>query len=123
MFKSLGALRFCLPGVGFAGVEGEFLLVDPDSGAPVATNSEVSRHAADRGSADGWKAAPTSDVLPRFVEELQPALEALDEYDRVSSEFRRIVQDGNGARRQRRAWRRRGEVTDVIAEAAAATLR
>jgi hypothetical protein len=30
---------------------------------------------------------------------LQPALEALNEYDRVSSEFRRIVQDGNGAMR------------------------
>ena len=123
MLKSLGALRFCLPGVGFAGVEGEFLLVHPDSGAPGATNSEVSRHAADRRSADGWKAAPPSDVLTRFVEELQPALEAFDEYDRVSSEFRRIVQDDNGARRQRRAWRRRGEVPDVIAEAAAATLR
>lgn len=44
----------------------------------------------------------TSDILTRFIEELQSALEAVNEYDRVSSEFRRIVQDGNGAMRQRR---------------------
>jgi hypothetical protein len=33
---------------------------------------------------------------------LQPVLEAPNEYDRVSSEFRRTVQDGNGSMRQRR---------------------
>jgi len=45
VFKSLGALRLCLPGIGFAGAEWW-------ARVPVATNSEVSRHAADRGSAD-----------------------------------------------------------------------
>jgi carboxylate-amine ligase len=37
-------------------------------------------------------------------------------------ELDRIVAEGNGAMRQLRAWRKRREVIDVIAEAAAATL-
>ena len=40
----------------------------------------------------------------------------------VRAELARIAEQGNGAMRQRRAWRRRGEVADVIAEAATATL-
>jgi carboxylate-amine ligase len=40
----------------------------------------------------------------------------------VRSELARITTQGNGALRQRRAWRRRGEVADIIAEAATATL-
>jgi len=42
--------------------------------------------------------------------------------DRVIAELDRIATEGNGAMRQLRAWRKRGEATDVIAEAAAATL-
>ena len=34
----------------------------------------------------------------------------------------RIAEHGNGAMRQRRAWQRRHDVADVLAEAAAATL-
>jgi glutamate---cysteine ligase / carboxylate-amine ligase len=44
------------------------------------------------------------------------------EYDRVSYELDRIAAQGDGAMRQLRAWRKRGNVMDVIAEAAAATL-
>ena len=51
-----------------------------------------------------------------------PALDALGEYDRVVEELDRIGAQGNGAMRQLRAWRKRREVMDVIAEAAAATL-
>ena len=40
----------------------------------------------------------------------------------VRSELARIAEHGNGAMRQRRAWQRRHDVADVIAEAAAATL-
>jgi carboxylate-amine ligase len=46
----------------------------------------------------------------------------LDEYDRVIDELDRVAARGNGAMRQLRAWRERGEVMDVIAEVAAATL-
>jgi hypothetical protein len=41
---------------------------------------------------------------------------------RVVDELDRIAAQGNGAMRQLRAWRKRGEVMDVIAEAGAATL-
>jgi hypothetical protein len=46
----------------------------------------------------------------------------LDEYDHVVAELDRIAAEGNGAMRQLRAWQKRGEVMDVIAEAAVATL-
>jgi carboxylate-amine ligase len=49
-------------------------------------------------------------------------LDALDEYDRVTDELDRIASQGNGAMRQLRAWQKRGEVMDVIDEAAVATL-
>ena len=53
---------------------------------------------------------------------MRPALDALGEHDRVVAELDRIAAQGNGAMRQLRAWRKRGEVMDVIAEAAATTL-
>jgi carboxylate-amine ligase len=49
-------------------------------------------------------------------------LDALGEHDRVVAELDRIAAQGNGAMRQLKAWRKRGEATDVIAEAATATL-
>lgn len=66
---------------------------------------------------------PARELLVRFVERLQPALEELGDVDMVCEELARIAADGNGAIRQRRAWRRRGEISDVIGELAAATTR
>ena len=57
-----------------------------------------------------------------LVDRVRPALEALGDYDMVSEELARIAEQGNGAMRQRRVWRRRSEVADIIAEAATATL-
>ncbi len=54
---------------------------------------------------------------------LQPALDELGDAEWVHSELGRILQEGNGAMRQRRAWQERGEIADVVAEAAATTLR
>ena len=65
---------------------------------------------------------PTRELLGEFVEHLRPALDALGEYRRVSDELQRLADEGNGAMRQRRAWNKRGDVADVIAEAASATL-
>jgi glutamate---cysteine ligase / carboxylate-amine ligase len=62
-------------------------------------------------------------LLTAFVEELRPALEAVGDYEYATEEVQRILRDGNGAMRQRRAWRQRGEIGDVLAEAAAATVR
>jgi glutamate---cysteine ligase / carboxylate-amine ligase len=61
-------------------------------------------------------------LLGRLVEHVRPALEATGDYDLVFDELHRVVEQGNGAMRQRRAWQRRHDVTDVVAEAAAATL-
>ena len=71
----------------------------------------------------GCRAVPARELLAGLVEFVRPALESLREYDDVRLELNRIASCGNGAMRQVRAWRRRREVKDVIAEAAAATLR
>ncbi|MGW0160178.1 glutamate--cysteine ligase 2 [Mycobacterium sp. NPDC003323] len=71
--------------------------------------------------ADGMP-APAVDVLRAFVDRLAPALRAVGDYDLVCAELDRISREGNGAMRQRAAWRRRGEVSDVIEAAAAATI-
>jgi glutamate---cysteine ligase / carboxylate-amine ligase len=65
---------------------------------------------------------PARELLSRMVEHVRPALEDVGDYDAVNEGLSRIAERGNGATRQRRAWQRRHEVTDVIAEAAAATL-
>lgn len=76
-----------------------------------------------------WKCArdgvegSTPQALTALVQRLAPQLEALGEYDRVRDDIDRITQDGNGAMRQRRAWRVNADVADVIDEAARATLR
>jgi glutamate---cysteine ligase / carboxylate-amine ligase len=70
----------------------------------------------------GGGAVPAREHLGALVRRVRPALEAVGEYDRVTTELDRIATEGNGAMRQLRVWRKRGEVTDVIAEAAAATV-
>jgi gamma-glutamyl:cysteine ligase YbdK (ATP-grasp superfamily) len=70
----------------------------------------------------GRGSVPAREQLRTLVQRVRPALDALGEYDRVVDELDRIVAEGNGAMRQLRAWRKRREVIDVIAEAAAATL-
>lgn len=66
--------------------------------------------------------APTRELLDRLVDRVRPALEAVGDYGLVRAELDRVGEQGNGAMRQRRAWRRRGEVADVIADVAAATV-
>ncbi|OBJ30916.1 carboxylate--amine ligase [Mycobacterium colombiense] len=70
----------------------------------------------------GRGAVPAGEQLGALVQQVRPALESLGEYDRVRDELDRVIADGNGAMRQLRAWRKRGEAMDVITEAAAATL-
>ena len=65
---------------------------------------------------------PARKLLERLVDHVRPALEAVGDYDMVKAELARIDDEGNGAMRQRRAWQRRHDVEDVIAELAAATL-
>lgn len=70
----------------------------------------------------GRGAVPVREQLGALVQRVRPALESLGEYRRVIDELDRVAAQGNGAMRQLRAWRKRGEVMDVIAESAAATL-
>lgn|GEM_PF-7107500 len=70
----------------------------------------------------GHGAVPEREQLGALVQRVRPALDALGEYDSVVDELNRIAALGNGATRQLGAWRRRGEVMDVIEEAAVATL-
>ena len=70
----------------------------------------------------GRGAVPAREQLGALVQRVRPALDALGEYDRVVSELDRIAAQGNGAMRQLRAWRKRRDVMDVVAEAAAAAL-
>jgi carboxylate-amine ligase len=70
----------------------------------------------------GRGAVPAREQLGALVQRVRPALESRGEYGHVVHELDRGATRGNGAMRQLRAWRQRGEVADVIAEAAAATL-
>jgi glutamate---cysteine ligase / carboxylate-amine ligase len=70
----------------------------------------------------GRGAVPAHEQLHALVHRVRPALEALGEYERAVTELDRIAAEGNGAMRQLRAWRKRENAMDVIAEAAAATL-
>ncbi|MFV8162512.1 glutamate--cysteine ligase [Mycobacterium sp. 134] len=65
---------------------------------------------------------PARELLDRFVDTVRPALVALGDYEMVRGELGRVVAEGNGAMRQRRAWRCRGEIEDVISELAAAVV-
>ncbi|MDG4665770.1 glutamate--cysteine ligase [Mycobacterium sp. 236(2023)] len=67
-------------------------------------------------------AAPALMILRNLVERVRPALEAAGDHDLVAAGLAAIAERGNGASRQRRAWSRRHDVNDVLAEAAAATL-
>jgi carboxylate-amine ligase len=70
----------------------------------------------------GRGAVPAREQLGALVQRVRPALDALGEYDRVVGELDRIATQGNGAMRQLRAWRKRRDVMDVVAEAAATTV-
>jgi carboxylate-amine ligase len=70
----------------------------------------------------GRGAVPAREQLGALVQRMRPALEALGEHERVTDELDRIAEQGNGAMRQLRAWRKRRDVMDVVAEVAAATL-
>ena len=85
-----------------------------------AAHDGLSGHALDL--IDGRGAVPAREQLDTLVRRVRPALDALGEHDRVVAELDRIAAQGNGAMRQLRAWRERGEVMDVIEQAAAATL-
>jgi carboxylate-amine ligase len=74
-----------------------------------------------------WRAARygldgATPQLEELIDRVTPALLAVGDEALVSSEFERVLAEGNGAARQQRAWARRNDVGDVIEDVAAATL-
>lgn len=69
----------------------------------------------------GHAVAPAATLLDGLVDRVSPALSALGDDHMVRAELARVVAEGNGAVRQRRAWSRRHDVADVVDEASAAT--
>jgi carboxylate-amine ligase len=67
-------------------------------------------------------ALPARQQLDALVQRVRPALDALGEFDHVTEELDRVTAQGNGAMRQRKVWQDRGNMMDVIAAAAAATV-
>ncbi|WP_405177418.1 glutamate--cysteine ligase [Nocardia sp. NBC_01377] len=65
---------------------------------------------------------PHRELLADLVERIEPALRDTGDHDFVAEAIAALHSRGNGARRQLRAMRARGEVTDVIAELSRATL-
>lgn len=65
---------------------------------------------------------PATGVLGDLVERLRPHLDALGDTDLVCAGVERVVGEGTGAERQRRAFRRRGSLDDVTEAIATATV-
>ncbi|MDY6871196.1 MAG: glutamate--cysteine ligase [Actinomycetota bacterium] len=65
---------------------------------------------------------PARDLLGALVDRITPALCAVGDHDLVRDGLARLDDEGNGAMCQRAAWRKRGEIADVIDAVADATL-
>ena len=109
------------------------LLDEERRGAPMAPLAPHVLNAADwkaaRAGLDGdgvdlehHVAAPIRTLLDGLIEHVRPALEQAGDYGLVTTGLARVAELGNGAMRQRRAWQRRHDVDDVLAEAVTATL-
>jgi carboxylate-amine ligase len=64
---------------------------------------------------------PAADVVGALLDHVRPVLEERGDYHEVADGISRILRDGNGASRQRQAYARRGELTDIVDMVAEAT--
>ncbi len=62
----------------------------------------------------GERSLPAPDLLHVLLDFVRPVLEDHDEWDVVSGLVERVVEDGTGAARQRRAFERAGRLEDVV---------
>ncbi|MFD1145568.1 carboxylate-amine ligase [Saccharothrix hoggarensis] len=94
-----------------------------DRGLPVTT--EAMRAAYWRAAHDGVEGdgidlfgnrrVPAAHLLRRLIRHVRPALRQSGELRAVNALFTKVLQNGNGAVRQRRAFQRRGRIEDVVA--------
>jgi carboxylate-amine ligase len=66
--------------------------------------------------------APAEQLLRQLVRHVKPVLRETGEFQAVTALLTKVLRDGNGAVRQRRAFERRGLVEDVVAVLARNTL-
>ena len=88
------------------------------------TRPELLRAARWRASRDGLdaelvdveeeRALPAREVIEKLLAFVRPALEEVGDWEEVSTLVRDVLEHGNGARRQRRAYERAGKFEDVI---------
>jgi carboxylate-amine ligase len=96
----------------------------PSTGPPVGCRPEMLRAAKWRAARFGLegdlvdpvglKTIPAREVIRSFLTFLRPTLEALGEWGEVSGLVERILAEGNGAIRQRRAFESLGTMTGVV---------
>jgi carboxylate-amine ligase len=63
-----------------------------------------------------WELVPASQALGALVEAVGPALDAAGDTDVVDDGLSRLATRGTGARRQRQAFERSGDLRDVVAD-------
>ncbi|MEU4805030.1 glutamate--cysteine ligase [Actinosynnema sp. NPDC023587] len=93
-----------------------------DRGLPVAAEAVSAaywRAAHDGIEGDGidlfaHRRVPAAHLLRRLVRHVRPALRHTGELRAVSALFTKVLHNGNGAVRQRRAFQRRGRIEDVV---------
>jgi carboxylate-amine ligase len=76
----------------------------------------ASRHGLDAELVDieAGRAVPAREVIENLLTFTRPALEEHGDWDEVSALVRDTLEQGNGARRQRRAYERAGRLEDVV---------
>jgi carboxylate-amine ligase len=101
-------------------------LTDAENGAPVpevgapllrAAQWRAARYGLDGALVSVGQQAvlrPAAAVIEELLEHVTPALEAAGDADEVQRIVASVLADGNGARRQRRAYRRRERLGDVV---------
>lgn len=69
-----------------------------------------------------WGLVPAAEALAALVEHVRPALEAAGDATLVEEGLRRLGTSGTGARRQRAAYERSGDLREVVADLVARTV-
>lgn len=81
-----------------------------------AAHWRASRHGLDAELVDveAGRAVPAREAVGRLLDLTRPALEEFGDWDEVSSLVGDVLEYGNGARRQRRAYGKEGRLEDVV---------
>ncbi|MGF1472580.1 MAG: carboxylate-amine ligase, partial [Rubrobacteraceae bacterium] len=99
---------------------GRFLRGEPAPGARPellrAAHRRASRHGLDEELVDpeGSRSVPAREVIGTLLGFTRPSLEAAGDWDEVSTLVNEVLERGNGARRQRRAYERSEALEDVV---------